>query len=195
MPTPPALTTKKLTFPTQPGQRFLIQIYCFSFCSFPPACSSIYGNKNCVLNHRNTPRVVPRCGPGPGEKRFHINLFLARDRHRQEAGAGRRRVRDDEDEYRYYAPRLGRWVSRDPIEEDGAINLMRFCNNGLVIWSLGQCGRKPCTWCVRADPASRFGGRYRWHSQRKFGSFAKNTGTAPDTRAQFRGRARHQCKI
>ena len=25
--------------------------------------------------------------------------------------------------YRYYSPSLGRWISRDPIEEEGGVNL------------------------------------------------------------------------
>ena len=34
--------------------------------------------------------------------------------------------------YRYYSPELGRWLTRDPIEEDGGDNLYAFCgNNGL----------------------------------------------------------------
>jgi len=31
--------------------------------------------------------------------------------------------------YRYYSPRLGRWLSRDPIEEQGGLNLLAFCFN------------------------------------------------------------------
>ena len=31
--------------------------------------------------------------------------------------------------YRYYSPELGRWVSRDPIEETGGLNLYEFCGN------------------------------------------------------------------
>ena len=31
--------------------------------------------------------------------------------------------------YRYYDPRLGRWLSRDPLEEQGGINLMGFLSN------------------------------------------------------------------
>jgi RHS repeat-associated protein len=31
--------------------------------------------------------------------------------------------------YRYYSPRLGRWISRDPIEERGGVNLYVFCRN------------------------------------------------------------------
>ncbi|MDD4406059.1 MAG: RHS repeat-associated core domain-containing protein, partial [Parabacteroides sp.] len=31
--------------------------------------------------------------------------------------------------YRYYSPALGRWMSRDPIEEKGGLNLYGFYNN------------------------------------------------------------------
>ncbi len=31
--------------------------------------------------------------------------------------------------YRYYSPELGRWLTRDPIEEDGGDNLYAFCGN------------------------------------------------------------------
>ena len=35
--------------------------------------------------------------------------------------------------YRYYSPSLGRWISRDPIEERKENNLLSFCkNNGLI---------------------------------------------------------------
>jgi len=46
--------------------------------------------------------------------------------------------------YRYYSPQLGRWACKDPIEEDGGINLMAFCSNtpvnsvdhlGLIEWN------------------------------------------------------------
>jgi RHS repeat-associated protein len=32
--------------------------------------------------------------------------------------------------YRYYSPRLGRWITRDLLEEDGGINLYCFLHNG-----------------------------------------------------------------
>ena len=34
--------------------------------------------------------------------------------------------------FRYYSPELGRWLSRDPIEEEGCINLYGFVNNDPV---------------------------------------------------------------
>ena len=33
---------------------------------------------------------------------------------------------------RSYSPRLGRWLNRDPIEEDGGVNLYRFCENNPI---------------------------------------------------------------
>ena len=34
--------------------------------------------------------------------------------------------------FRYYEPRLGRWLSRDPIEEDGGLNLYGFVGNAPI---------------------------------------------------------------
>jgi RHS repeat-associated protein len=34
--------------------------------------------------------------------------------------------------YRYYSPELGRWLSRDPIEERGGVNLYAMTSNDLV---------------------------------------------------------------
>ena len=34
--------------------------------------------------------------------------------------------------YRYYSPSLGRWISRDPIEEDGGYNLFDCCQNNML---------------------------------------------------------------
>ena len=33
---------------------------------------------------------------------------------------------------RFYSPRLARWLSRDPIEEDGGLNLYAYCGNNAV---------------------------------------------------------------
>ena len=33
--------------------------------------------------------------------------------------------------YRYYSPRIGRWMTRDPKLEDGDTNLYRFCGNSV----------------------------------------------------------------
>ena len=34
--------------------------------------------------------------------------------------------------YRYYSPELGRWLSRDPIEEAGGVNLYNIINNTII---------------------------------------------------------------
>jgi RHS repeat-associated protein len=39
--------------------------------------------------------------------------------------------------YRYYTPQTGRWINRDPIEEQGGLNLYGFVgNDGLVKWDI-----------------------------------------------------------
>jgi RHS repeat-associated protein len=48
---------------------------------------------------------------------FHAE-FLDRDTHLYNYG------------HRYYSPNLGRWLSQDPIEEDGGLNLYAFVHNG-----------------------------------------------------------------
>lgn len=47
--------------------------------------------------------------------------------------------------YRIYDPETGRWPSRDPIEEEGGLNLYGFVeNNGVNEWDyLGQVGLPP----------------------------------------------------
>ncbi|MGC8989535.1 MAG: RHS repeat-associated core domain-containing protein, partial [Verrucomicrobiia bacterium] len=39
--------------------------------------------------------------------------------------------------YRYYSPNFGRWISRDPIEEDGGLNVYACARNA----SVGSCDR------------------------------------------------------
>ncbi len=57
--------------------------------------------------------------------------------------------------YRYYDPQLGRWPSRDPIEEGGGINLYGFVsNNGLNNWDyLGLQNNPPSYLDGVTDPA------------------------------------------
>ena len=43
--------------------------------------------------------------------------------------------------YRYYSRELGRWITRDPIEEDGGDNLYAFCGNN----SLVKCDFMGCS--------------------------------------------------
>jgi hypothetical protein len=48
--------------------------------------------------------------------------------------------------YRWYDPLTGRWPSRDPIEEEGGINLYGFVgNDGIDKWDvLGNHGKVDC---------------------------------------------------
>ncbi len=66
--------------------------------------------------------------------------------------------------YRYYSPALGRWLSRDPIEEQGGLNLYGFVNNDPVNkWDkLGMLGndKGPFTvgweWLSGSGPRTNF---------------------------------------
>jgi RHS repeat-associated protein len=55
--------------------------------------------------------------------------------------------------YRYYSPELGRWVSCDPIEEQGGMNLYGFVwNNGIRgIDILGLVGTPAGSWTMAAN--------------------------------------------
>ena len=53
--------------------------------------------------------------------------------------------------YRYYSPRLGRWMSRDPIEEQGGLNLYLFTQNQSpnmldLLGQLDLLSLQPGTW-------------------------------------------------
>ena len=56
--------------------------------------------------------------------------------------------------YRYYSPRLGRWVSRDPSEETGGVNLQMALLNDPVnsIDDLGMQSVRPATDEIEAEP-------------------------------------------
>ncbi|MCK4982462.1 MAG: hypothetical protein KAS17_06040, partial [Victivallaceae bacterium] len=54
--------------------------------------------------------------------------------------------------FRYYSPTLGRWLSRDPIEEEGGFNLYTMVHNNPVS-SWDQLGLFACCDCIKYDPA------------------------------------------
>jgi RHS repeat-associated protein len=60
--------------------------------------------------------------------------------------------------YRYYDPETGRWPSRDPIEEEGGINLYGFVgNNGVNWWDrLGMCPGDCCEYKGNCTPCDEF---------------------------------------
>jgi RHS repeat-associated protein len=51
--------------------------------------------------------------------------------------------------YRYYSPELGRWINRDPIKEEGGINLYSFVNNQIHIYDVLGLTWKP--WCCEDE--------------------------------------------
>jgi RHS repeat-associated protein len=58
--------------------------------------------------------------------------------------------------YRHYAPRLGRWLNRDPIEEQGGLNLYAFVGNGpMGEWD--YLGLKKCLLCCAPNPPAAAG--------------------------------------
>jgi RHS repeat-associated protein len=57
--------------------------------------------------------------------------------------------------YRYYSPRLGRWVSRDPIGEEGGLNLYAFLANG-PFDSIDPDGRQGVSTGGKSTPACRY---------------------------------------
>ena len=80
--------------------------------------------------------------------------------------------------YRYYFPEVGRWGSRDPIEEEGGFNLYVFClNDGINAWDkLGEFGIYVHTQGTghvgiqtnyngsgRNYDFGRYADRYKWH--------------------------------
>jgi RHS repeat-associated protein len=79
--------------------------------------------------------------------------------------------------HRYYDPRLGRWLSRDPIGEEGGLNLYAYCGNdpvnrhdplGLADYRSGyQYQTTPTIWdvLIPATSAGLRGGRSPWGSQ------------------------------
>jgi len=64
--------------------------------------------------------------------------------------------------YRYYSPRLGRWLSRDPMEEKGGWNLYAAMANSPVYW-FDSDGAEPTTQpAVPAEKAISIGGEVLW---------------------------------
>ena len=83
--------------------------------------------------------------------------------------------------YRWYDPLTGRWPSRDPIEEEGGINLYEFCYNYSFFWfdflggepqghhivmqSLSDFFNSEVSAFFRNDPENRLSDpNYNWHS-------------------------------
>ncbi len=62
--------------------------------------------------------------------------------------------------YRYYSPRVGRWLNRDPVGESGGLNLVAYVRNAVTVLmdALGlQCKRSGnVLWTVALEPHERY---------------------------------------
>ena len=74
--------------------------------------------------------ISPNAGPRPPKPRNPSNSMAARRLRRGSTNGKRDRVPDYN--YRYYDPLTGRWPSRDPIEEQGGVNLYGFVRNSSI---------------------------------------------------------------
>ena len=54
--------------------------------------------------------------------------------------------------YRYYSPSLGRWISRDPIGEEGGFGLYRFCDNAGT-YAFDYLGQKIFVFALESLPS------------------------------------------
>ena len=61
--------------------------------------------------------------------------------------------------YRYYKPELGRWINRDPIGEEGGLNVYGFVQNRATI-AYDHLGLSPCTLNETIDLVR---GSAEWH--------------------------------
>ncbi len=90
-----------------------------------------------------SPNPPPKCSPPAGT--HAVPDFPTRPISPESPGFGPRVAYYG---YRWYDPLTGRWPSRDPIEEDGGVNLYNFLSNQGVkkIDFLGLAGGKPDSW-------------------------------------------------
>ena len=64
--------------------------------------------------------------------------------------------------YRYYSPELGKWLSPDPIEESGGMNVFGFLGNDPVnaVDVLGMFGSGGGNWWPGPTPSSEKRGHF-----------------------------------
>ena len=107
--------------------------------------------------------------------------------------------------YRYYSPRLGRWVSRDPIAEKGGLNLYQYARNQppSIIDSLGRQatisdGWKPSClcWISRTD-REEIQSRVREYAEHQLSQVKAGTSTSCEAMAEVYGFATryYRCKL
>ena len=70
--------------------------------------------------------------------------------------------------YRYYSPQLGRWTKRDPIEEEGGVNLYIILQNEIINHTdvLGMAGSSDANWLKEVQEALNNNSRI-WYCERK----------------------------
>jgi RHS repeat-associated protein len=76
--------------------------------------------------------------------------------------------------YRYYHPQTGRWINRDPIEEEGGLNLYGFVYNSPYNW-IDPLGLKNCQ--VVVFFGHHISNGYGPNIRQEMGEFMKNAGT------------------
>ncbi len=90
--------------------------------------------------------IPSKSGPRPPRPRNPSSSFVSNKLRQKSQGAEPVHVTDYG--YRYYDPLSGRWPSRDPIEEEGGVNLYVFVGNDGLNFS-DYLGMKKCATCLR----------------------------------------------
>ena len=76
--------------------------------------------------------------------------------------------------YRFYHPTLMRWLNRDPIEEDGGLNLYGFCMNR-SLYTFDMLGKDTC--CIYGDKKT-CDQYYHWSASMTLSSLSRIIGVA-----------------
>lgn len=76
--------------------------------------------------------------------------------------------------YRFYHPTLMRWLNRDPIEEDGGLNLYGFCGNRSLC-AFDMLGKDTC--CIYGDKKT-CDQYYHWSGSMTLSSLSRIIGVA-----------------
>ncbi len=107
----------------------------------PPAAGLDLPESNCLDGEQSPGNddSPPESGPFPRQPRprgpMPVNPYnLLASRRLRTRGPNGKRDRVADYGYRYYDPLTGRWPSRDPIEEEGGLNLYGFIGNSSTWW-------------------------------------------------------------
>ena len=117
--------------------------------------------------------ISPKSRPRPPRPATPSNSMVSNRLRRRPSSGKRDRVADYQ--YRYYDPLTGRWPSRDPIEEEGGVNLYGFVENDALnnIDGLGNYifsnEDEPFRTKVRLALQKVAGGELEWKTQKDAG--------------------------